>query len=417
MDGLPLSLDWMGITLRLLSPVGAAPSGHRWAYYSATNVWSSRWCLFNEFGEKVFTLLFQPRQSIIKSDRALLEVANEWLYHGLGVSGCLRLLGECCEFGILGLSRLDLACDFAPDDAQASVIRGLYTGKYYVVGKQNGNQWWSKSNKKTPNEMWRGLIPHDLNWGHKTSDVKWKLYYKTKELRDEAGGFGYSKPYIVDRWREFGMDETNVWRLEVSLKNCNNFDFMGETLTFDRAMRHTAELFKSLYTSRFVIREEQGHKDKTNDRLVEFLEVGACRDAIKVHRDDHDVTHNSCLTLLRHLVADIQTEQVLLNDQVREAAFDMLQRLLEVNQLGKYFYMVVGDSFESWREFLRVKAYYYGEENLRTTDDKGEKMEGALMDAGMVDYRSDDNTIPLGAPSSKSPQRSATQQTKIMFNP
>ena len=416
-DGYPLSLDWMAITLRLLSPVSAAPAGHRWACYAPTNVWASRWCLFNEFGEKVFTLLFQPRQSIIKTDRALLEVANEWLYHGLGVTGCLRLLGECCEFGILGVSRLDLACDFVPSEAQASVIRGLYTGKYYVAGKRNGNQWWSENKGKGLNEMWRGLCPHDMNWGHKTSDVKWKLYYKTKELKDESGGFGWSKPYIVDRWHEFGLDDTNVWRLEVSLKNCNNFDFMGEPLSFEKAMHNTTTLFKSLYTSRFLIRENQGHNDRTNDADVRFLDVGACRDAFRVHREERDVAHNSCLTLLRHLVADVQTEQVLLNDKVREATLEMIEKLLEVNTLGKYFHAVVGDSFESWREFLRVKAYYYGEEFKRNCEDSGEKMEGALMSAGVVDYTDEGNIAPLGAPSSMSPQRSATEQTRIMFNP
>jgi hypothetical protein len=45
-------------------------------------------------------------------------------------------------------------------------------------------------------EMWRGEVPYDQSWGHKTTDIKWKLYYKTKELRDNAGGNTYDKPYI-----------------------------------------------------------------------------------------------------------------------------------------------------------------------------------------------------------------------------
>lgn len=420
-DRLPLSVDWMGLTLQLLSPVTGAPEGHRWAYYSPTNVWGSRWCLFNEFGEKVFTLLFQPRQSIIKSNRALLEIANEWLYHGLGISGCLSLLEQCCQFGILGISRADLAADFVPTASQADVIRKLFTNEYYVAGKQNGNGWWSKRSTAGTHPMWAGWCPHDMNWGHKTSDVKWKLYYKTKELRDAAGGFGYDKPYIVDKWREFGMDETNVWRLEVSIKHGNNFDFMGNPLTFDTFMHNTTNLFKSLYTSRFVIRADEGHKDKTNDTTIDFIPVGKLHDAFKVHRDDHDVAHNSCLTLLRHLVTDLQTEQVLLNDQVRESALEMVEKLLEINQLGKYFHSVVGDSFESWREFLRVKAYYFGEEHKNATEDFGDKMEMAMVDAGLVEIhdREDDmlknpekiNTLsPLGTQSSSSSQRSATQQ-------
>lgn len=419
MNGLPLSLDWMGLTLQLLSPVGKAPEGHKWACYSPTNVWASRWCLYNEYGEKVFTLLFQPRQSIIKSNRALLEISNEWLYHGIGVTGCLALLEKCCTFGILGVSRADLAVDFCPDLAMKNVIFGLFRNEIYVAGKQNGNGWWSNRNDKKLAPMWKGFCPHDMNWGHKTSDVKWKLYYKTKELRDEAGGMGFSKPYIVDKWREFGMDIDNVWRLEVSVKHGNNFDYKGQPLTFDALMHDTEQLFKSLYTSRFIIRKNEGHKDKTNDAVVEFLPIGKLRDAFKVNREEHDVAHNSCLTLLRHLINDLQTEQVLMNDQVREAAIAMLGQLIEINQLGRYFYTIVGESYDSWVEFLRVKAYYYGEEyNKKHAGDDGSTLDAALVEAGMVRTPGEQfEDSPLGAPSSRLPQRSATQQMPIMFNP
>jgi hypothetical protein len=229
---------------------------------------------------------------------------------------------------------------------------------------------------------------------------------------------GFSKPYIVDKWREFGMDIDNVWRLEVSIKHGNNFDYKGNPLTFDALMHDTEQLFKSLYTSRFIIRKNEGHKDKTNDSQVEFLPVGKLRDALKVHREEHDVAHNSCLTLLRHLIADLQTEQVLMNDQVREAAIEMLGQLIEINQLGRYFYTIVGESYDSWVEFLRVKAYYYGEEyNKQHAGDDGGTLDAALVEAGIVrtpDEQSDDP--PLGAPSSSLPQRSATQQMKIEFN-
>ena len=401
MDGLPLSLDWMGLTLQLFSPVGKAPENPKWACYSPTNVWASRWCLYNDYGEKVFTLLFQPRQYIIKSNRALLEISNEWLYHGIGVTGCLALLEKCCTFGILGVSRADLAVDFNPNYIQRDVISGLFSDRFYVAGKQNGNGWWSRRDDKNLNSMWQGFCPHDMNWGHKTSDVKWKLYYKTKELRDEAGGMGFSKPYIVDKWREFDMDINNVWRLEVSIKHGNNFDFKGQSLTFDAVMHDTIDLFKSLYTSRFVIRVNEGHRDKTNDSSVIFLPIGKLRDAFKVHRDDHDVAHNSCLTLLRHLIADLQTEQVLMNDQVREAAIAMLGQLIEINQLGRYFYTIVGESYDSWVEFLRVKAYYYGEEyNKQHAGDDGSTIDSALVEAGIVrtpEEQSED--YPLGATS------------------
>lgn len=403
--GLPLSVDWMALSLRLQDRVSGCPEGCRWAYYSPTNVWQSRWCLYNEYGEKIFTLLFQPRSKILKADRAVMEVANEWLYHGLGIKGCLRLLSQCCRFDITGVSRVDLACDFCPDGRQHDIIVGLNDTTMYVSGKRNGSGFWSTVHDSELNPMWQSYCPHDMNWGHKTSDVKWKLYYKSKELRDEAHGFGWSKPYIVDMWRELGMDITNVWRLEVSVHNCNNFEFMGNRLSFTDVMQHPIELYKSLYTSRFQVCRNEGHKDKTNDKRVEFLPVGRLSKAFKVRRDDHLVEHNSGLTLLRHLVADVQTEQVLLSDELRESCLDNIERVVTMGRMDKYFVMVTGMELDDWREWLRCRAYYYGTENLPQPTEDDTIIEMAMIDAGLID------TDPLGAPSSMSPQRSATQQT------
>ena len=56
---LPLSCDWLALSLDLKTVVSGCPTGHRWFYYSPTNVWQSRWCLYNDYGDKIFTLLFQ----------------------------------------------------------------------------------------------------------------------------------------------------------------------------------------------------------------------------------------------------------------------------------------------------------------------------------------------------------------------
>ena len=393
-QALPLSVDWLGLSIRMLSPIVGCPAGHTWAKYGETGVWYSRWALYNEFGDKVFTILFSPRSRIIRADQALLEVSNEWLYHGIGIRGVLRLLGEVCRFTITGMSRLDLACDFVPNDVQHDIIVGLDRRSHYVSGKQNGSGFWSTGGKSTLNAMWMGYCPHDMNWGHKTSNVKWKLYYKSKELRDDAGGVGWSKPYIVDMWRECGMDETNVWRLEVSLKNCNTFDFLGEPLTFERFMHNTTALYKSLYTSRFDIRLNQGHKDRTNDARVPFLPVGYLHDGFHVHREEHLVEHNSANTLLRHLYADSMTEEVLLNEKVREAILSAMETIIEAGGMERYFYAMAGEEFESWREWLRVKAYYFDETKKGNPADNEVVMEQAIVSAG------DENLFPLGAQSS-----------------
>lgn len=395
---LPLSLDWLALSLRLTSPVRSAPAGHVWAKYSQTNVWRCRWCLYNEFGDKVFTLLFSPRQSIIAEDCALLEVANEWFYHGLGVTGVLSLLSECCGFSIAGVSRVDLACDFVPTESQRDVIVGLDKRELRVAGKQNGNNWWSMAGGRALHPMWGDFVPHDMNWGHKTSDVKWKLYYKSKELRDNAKGVGWDKPYIVDMWRECGMDETNVWRLEVSLKHCNNFDYCGNPLSWWSLNKEPIKIFKSLYTSRFKVQRNDGHKDKSNDAVVPFLPVGAMRGAFKVHRGRVLCEHDGCVTLLRHLVSDVESERVLVNEPVRESLFYALDRIIDVNGMREYFLLMRGQQYEDWKEEMRVKAYYFDEEQKPEIGDREQTIEQALIDAGLMKMPCD----PLAAPSSKS---------------
>lgn len=408
-SSLPLSLDWLSLSLVLHRPLTHCPEYYRWAYYSPTNVWNSRWVLYNGYGDKVFTILFQPRSRIIAADRAVLEIANEWLYRGYGVKGVLGILSQCFDthdngvgFTITGINRVDLAVDFTPTDAQHDVIVGLNNTSLRVAGKQNGSGFWSTVKSPRLNEMWAGYCPHDMNWGHKTSDVKWKLYYKSKELQDEAGGQGWSKPYIVDMWREVGLDESNVWRLEVSVRNCNNFDFMGEKLTFYRLMKSGSDLFQALYTSRFTIQRNQGHKDRSNDEIVQFLDVGTLRGAFKVHREKHLVEHNSVLTLLRHLINDAMTEQVVIGDIAREALIGSITQVVDGYGLHPYFQEVTGMNLDTWVEWLRVRGYYFGEEHLPSVNDDGTKMEDALLTAGVIQPHFDERLNPLGAPSSKS---------------
>lgn len=403
MQVIPLSVDWLALTLRLKTRVGDAPAGHTWAFYGSTNVWHSRWCLYNDHGEKIFTLLFQPRSAIINADAALFEVANEWLYHGIGILGVLNLLSQSCDYDILGISRFDLAADFNPTPRQAGVIRRLGRGDCYVQKKQNRVPWWQSLTDDWVPEMWRSEVPYDQTWGHKTTDIRWKLYYKSKELRDAMGGKTFDKPYIVDRWRAENLDVNNVWRLEVAVHNANRFEFMKERLTFDRFLHSGSDLFQSLYTSRFKVRARQDHKDRSNDREIPFLPVGRLSDAFKCRVSDTKTEYNGSLTLLRHLTADIMTEQVLLNEPVREQLLQTIEVIIERDGLHRYFREIVGDEFDSWSEWVRVQAYYYGEDNKPRSKYTTSDLEMAMLDAGLIE----DHSQPLSAqnPNSLKPKQ------------
>lgn len=272
----PSFIDWLGLSVRMQSdPLPIA--GHVWQEYSQTNIWAKRKILYNDRGDKVLTLLYQPRTTVIPSNSGLVEIENEWLYHGGGPEYILSLLQQSVFYEVLGISRLDLCADFNPTQVQAEVIEGLAAGDYYVAGKRNGSGFWStntnpkdtlREGERRPflHEYWLNRkIPHCQSWGHKTSELKWKLYYKTKELLDDGGGRLMVKPYIIDQWRIAGLDTSNVWRLECSMKHLNNLRMWGQKIDLDFLAANRGLFLCKQIDQHFQIRKSEGHKDKTND--------------------------------------------------------------------------------------------------------------------------------------------------------
>lgn len=349
----PLSTDWMGISLRLLDDVGKAPKNHQWvSYEGGTNVWRHRRVLFNKYGERVLTLLSCPKSGMLNCDAALVEISNEWLYHGIGVKGALRLLQRSVPYEVTGLSRLDLCVDFVPTETQRAVIEGLANGTMYVGGKRSGSGFWSINADEWMPDMWRGRkIPHCQSWGHKTTDVKWKLYYKSKELKDAAGGLGFDKPYIVDLWRECGMDVNNVWRLEVSMRHCNNLCFNGLPVTFKVWHEDTISLFKALFEARFVVRSAQGHADKSNDEKVWFLPIYS-DDLVRCKVSTNEACRSARLTLLRHLVHAAESEEVRLDKFNRDLTINHVREIVRYDRLEKYFERMTKVSVDEWADGL-----------------------------------------------------------------
>lgn len=347
---IPVSTDWLGVSIRLLDNVRRPVGGCEWKEFEGgTNVWRKRRVLYNRYGERVLTLLSSPKsEGFLDPQAALVEVSNEWLYHGIGANGALRLLSHSVPFDILGLSRLDLCCDFVPSIGLSEVISGLGSGSYYVSGKQNGSGFWSINQDEWMPEMWRGhRIPHCTSWGHKTSDVKWKLYYKSKELRDAMGGRCFDKPYIVDMWRECGLNINNVWRLEVSIKHCNKLTLDGQIIDFDTWYKNTLYLFRSLYRNRFTVRSNQGHQDKSNDAVVPFLPI---EDAgvVRCKKCEGESGRSARIGLLRHLVKSLDEPEVFMDVPTRDEVVTTVHGIVTRDRLHRYFEAMVGETLVNW---------------------------------------------------------------------
>lgn len=386
-----LNTDWMGLSLYIDTPLKEPPRGYLWrTYENGTNVWKMRRILYTDRGDKVLTLLSEPKSRLIDPRAALLEVENEWLYHGIGVRGILHLLHRMCIFSVRGMSRMDLAIDFVPTPEQFAIIDGLGRNELRVQGKGNWVPWWSVNHSDWMPEQYRNKpIPHQISWGHKTTDVKWKVYYKSKDLKDAAHNMGWDKPYIVDQWREAGFDEYNVWRLEVSIKNCNSLVWNGNKLTLDIWGNNTVALARDLYTSRFVVRRNQGHKDKSNDDVVEFLPVGG-RNLIRCATYEGERVHNGRVSLLRQLVKALDDEQVLIDAPSREGVLRHIADIIKRDNLSYYFKGMVGEYYDVWVDYIRQQADAAtpddGRYNIMREHDAGR---GIMPNAGF-----DDRTEP-----------------------
>lgn len=375
-----LNTDWMGCSLIIDTPVKDAPEGYQWRLYeNGTNVWKKRRILYTDRGDKVCTLLNEPKSRLIDPRAALLEIENEWLYHGIGVRGVQDVLRKCCIYTVRGLSRLDLCYDFVPTADQWETIQKLADGRAYVTGKRCGSGFWSVNKDGWIPEQYRGKrIPHCISWGHKTSAVKWKCYYKSKELKDAAHNIGWDKPYIVDCWRQAGFDEYNVWRLEVSMHNCNSLLWNGQPITQDVWGYNTVKLGCDMYETRFNVRENQGHADRSNDKEIEFLPIAGCH-VLRCKTYDGEREHHGRITLLRKLVQSLEDEQVLLDKPTREDVLEHIGKIIKRDGLQYYFHSMVGDYYETWAEQVERDA-----QSIDTKSDRYDILRDKDVNRGMV---------------------------------
>ena len=264
-----VNVDWFSLSLRIAGgwknrPFDL-PIGWSAQQLSSTAVWAQRWYILDAEGNKLATFLAEPRSTkVINAECAMLEVANRWLYYDDFIGVCNLLLdSQPCT--VSGVSRVDLCCDFELDKRKWGICKRLATGENYVKALRKGVVWWQ--------QLEGCRVPHQISWGGFDSAIHWKLYYKWLELNE--GGAETMKPYIVDQWQHAGFDKRCVWRCEVSLTHCNQF----VTTESDQRVRafdwynDRCRLYSSLYSDKFVVRVDQGHKDKRNDRVVPFLDI------------------------------------------------------------------------------------------------------------------------------------------------
>lgn len=331
-----ISIDWLSISVKSLHINGhdfLLPPDYSVEDLGDTNVWEHRFIIHIN-GFRFATLLWGAKSDLIKTD-GLLEVCNPLFYNA---KGWYDVFGDLSKWGLkeVGISRLDLCRDFCPNEYVRDIIVGLPKDEYYVTGKRTGSLFWSMEHSNKFHSMWNSIekIPHCQSWGHKTSSSKWKLYYKTKELLDNGGG-EWSKPYIVNQWRKNGLDESNVWRLEVSLMHGNQMNHNGNPLTMEYIHNNYQEIYNDAVAGRFIVRINEGHKDKSNDKVV-FLFENKGQRAIKGNPHE-PLIHNDMVTVIRHLWGDLNRFAVSQSPSCSDSLMKSLYTIVHFSSLQEYF--------------------------------------------------------------------------------
>lgn len=333
-----VSVDWFALSLVCLHPyrdgeVLAVPTGWQVVEMSATATWLKRFFILDAEGVKLATFLTRPRHPKIDERRALLEVANQILYSS-EFTNVTSLLLNMLPMYIDGINRVDLCADFMMTAPKWEVVRQLELGESYLKGLRRGVVWWTAHGAKKD--------PHQLSWGGLESVFHWKLYNKYKELH-EGGSPVASKPYIEDMWRECGMQPKCVWRLEVSITGGNRVvDIMGKPIAPFQWYDEREVIYQRIYSDKFLIRHNEGHKDRRNDPVVEFLEIGHDFDKFLRHRKPKSVMESD---VERRVVCKAWKEytdpEVRANDVLKAALRDFLATMFQfernINAVARRF--------------------------------------------------------------------------------
>lgn len=215
----------------------------------------------------VATYATDALEQIMPLGHGVLKIDNFYLYHyAAKMKDFTRWLLGRLNLQFIGITRIDIAYDFNsfcnrrdPENFIKAFLRGS------IVKKQESKFRVAGEHKQINSYNW-------ITFGSKTSQVNYKLYNKSQEMRDET-----CKNYIVDEWKKNSRLDLSkeVWRFEFSI-NSNTTTLLGggtgfkfhdlETLRFDVL----AGLFHGLFDHYFDFRQFDRTKSR-KDRMRKLL--------------------------------------------------------------------------------------------------------------------------------------------------
>lgn len=385
-----INLDWLAFSIKLIpSPIekdthswvmnDISEFGFRLVEFTGNNVYKRRCIIYNSEGEKLVTFLFDPYSRVIPYDSCLVEVANKWLYssnvsfdntkyseHNL--QWVTDIMTWVHPYVISNMSRIDICADFECTPYQYDIIKGLAANRIYVQKYREGSMFHDYNTKTC------ARLPKCLSWGSKRSNVKWKLYHKSKEVfewvkeGDKCVKYCH-KPYIVDQWHatwdtaNHTLNEDNVWRLEVSISPAEKYTFHEKTISYADVINqfYIDDLFLSLYMNRFVCRRNEGHKDHTNDTRVFLFGNQGLTDRMRVKPPLTSREVQEYVSCLRAAMSQRSKVEVQVNTQMMHLWTTAAIECVRIGHLEGYFQNTYGLPIERISEITSIDI------NLQTT--------------------------------------------------
>lgn len=310
-----VNCDWLQFSVHLREPEPEiiCPDGLRIELCQGNNIFEHRALVFDSRGAKYMTLLWKPYSKVLPSNLMTIQVANEFLYleGGAGIRWAFEDLQRIVDCTFNAIGRIDICCDFEGSEKRTEFINHLNSGHYYAQHKSEGSTWWHEVGKEGASKKQL----HCLTWGAQKSEIKVKLYHKSRE-QGLIGGDEPEKPWIVQQWKLNEMDIHNIWRLEFSLAGAGQLRYKGQPITLDMLMDEMwlLDVFCELYEKRFITRINQGRRNghhNNDDRIYLFPMAKRAAGLKWADPKGQDYELPAAITLLRSMMRQIDNPAVM----------------------------------------------------------------------------------------------------------
>lgn len=340
-----INCDWLQYSVMMdrTKPTFNCPDGYRIDLCQGNNIYEHRALIFDKNGRKLLTLLWSPYSSILNPLIMTVQIANECLYSGQ-IFKCHDLLRSMlpCYFNSLG--RFDICCDFNMSKKRLDMVKHLNSGHYYVERKTEGSGFWHEVEVKG----YKHKQTHCISWGSKTSEIKVKLYNKSRELgipNTEAP----EKPWIVNEWEKAKLDKENTWRLEFSLKSNGQLEWNKEPIKLNcvASPMWQFDIFSSLYYNRFITRINQGKKEghKNKDQRVYLFQIPESSNNLSwMSTETHETESQPAIQLLRAMLRNLDNEALKADKFVFSHYTANICEVVNTHHLEDYFERCFGDT-------------------------------------------------------------------------